>query len=114
MLALLRVGESFQSRSRLLLSESLHSLYAQSNTRFEAARTETLLSLPDNAPDSVREVALAEFYRSWVLQETPRQAAYTREFRRRTLEEIRLSLRAHWTHLKRILAIAPSPPTNQF
>ncbi|VDB82951.1 unnamed protein product [Peniophora sp. CBMAI 1063] len=91
-----------------------HAFWTDSNKRFEAARVAALDALPADASPETREAVLSDFYRRWVMQEAPRQAAYTRELRVRTVEEIRLSLRARWLKLKQQVGLAPAPsPNNQ-
>ncbi|KZV71681.1 hypothetical protein PENSPDRAFT_751623, partial [Peniophora sp. CONT] len=89
-----------------------HAFWTDSNKRFAAAQAAALDALPSDATPDTREAVLADFYRRWVLQEAPRQVAYTREFRARSAEEIRLFLRARWLKLKQQVGLAPAPSPN--
>ncbi|TFY78342.1 hypothetical protein EWM64_g5666 [Hericium alpestre] len=73
-----------------------HAFWTNSNTRFEAAKDAVLSSIPETATPDARERALADFYKHWVIQESSRQEAYNREWRRRSFEEIKLAARVHY------------------
>jgi len=77
-----------------------HNFWADSNTRFEAAKQIALSRLPESSPPLARERALSEFYREWLLQEARRQEAYTIEWRKRNFEEISLAARAEWRNFQ--------------
>jgi hypothetical protein len=72
----------------------------QSNTRFELAKAAAMSTLPPHATAQQREECLGMFYRKWVLQEATRQLEYNAEWRRRSMEEIALSLRVSYHRLK--------------
>jgi len=74
--------------------------FVQSNTRFEVAKVTALSDLPPHATAQQREERLSEFYKNWVLQEATRQLEYNIEWRRRSMEEIALSLRVSYQRLK--------------
>ncbi|KAA1471120.1 hypothetical protein DENSPDRAFT_837048 [Dentipellis sp. KUC8613] len=76
-----------------------HAFWTDSNARFERAKAAVLSSLPESASADARELALADFYKQWVLQETTRQENYTREWRQRSFEEIKLAARVHYQKL---------------
>ena len=69
-------------------------------------------SLPPGTPPEARERALSEFYKGWVQQEARHQESYTREWRRRNFEEVRLAARARYQKLKARLGLADTsiPP----
>ncbi|KAI0283042.1 hypothetical protein BGY98DRAFT_911899 [Russula aff. rugulosa BPL654] len=64
--------------------------WRDTNTRFEAAK----------ATAEQREEHLGEFYKNWVLQETARQEEYDSEWRRRSMQEIKLAARVSYQKLK--------------
>ncbi|KAI0302175.1 hypothetical protein BC826DRAFT_987632 [Russula brevipes] len=72
----------------------------QTNTRFEVAKAATVDGLPPHATAQQREEQLGEFYRSWVLQEATRQEEYNAEWRRRSMQEIKLAARVSFQKLK--------------
>jgi hypothetical protein len=72
----------------------------QTNTRFEVAKAATVDGLPPHATAQQREEQLSEFYRSWVLQEATRQEEYNAEWRRRSMQEIKLAARVSFQKLK--------------
>jgi hypothetical protein len=72
----------------------------QTNTRFEAAKAAAVNGLLPHATAEQREERLGEFYESWVLQETARQQEYNSEWRRRSMEEIKLATRVSYQKLK--------------
>ncbi|KAF8274890.1 hypothetical protein EI94DRAFT_1775386, partial [Lactarius quietus] len=74
--------------------------WRDSNTRFEVAKAAAMSGLPSHATAQQREERLGKFYRNWVLQEATRQLEYNAEWRRRSLEEITLSLRVSYHRLK--------------
>jgi len=76
-----------------------HAFWADSNTRFEAAKQSVLSCLPESPTPLARERALSEFYRKWVLQESQRQEAYDIEWRRRNFEQITFAARVEWRNL---------------
>ncbi|KII88447.1 hypothetical protein PLICRDRAFT_111186 [Plicaturopsis crispa FD-325 SS-3] len=73
-----------------------HNFWADSNTRFEAARAEVLASLPPSASPIDKERAESTFYTHWLMQEAERQRAYSAEWRRRNLECILMAARVQW------------------
>lgn len=82
--------------------------YHQSNARFESAKAAALNGLPPDASLETRDLALAAFHKQWVLQESARQAQYTREWRRRCYEEIKLAARLRWHNFQ--VKIGMTPP----
>jgi hypothetical protein len=76
------------------------SIPVQTNTRFEAAKAAAVNGLSPHATAEQREERLGEFYESWVLQETTRQREYNSEWRRRSMEEIKLATRVSYQKLK--------------
>lgn len=80
-----------------------HHPLAQSNARFDAAKTSVLASLPDSAPPDMRENALSEFYKKWVVQERDRQEEYSAQWQKRNFETIVLAARVEYHRLKRRL-----------
>lgn len=68
----------------------------QSNSRFNAALEARLSSLPESATPYDKELALSDFYGSWVAQEQQRQASYAAEWRRRNWENIVLEARVKY------------------
>jgi hypothetical protein len=72
----------------------------QTNTRFEAAKTAAVSGLPPHATAEQREERLSEFYKNWVLQEATRQEEYNSEWRRRSMQEIKLAARVSYQKLK--------------
>jgi hypothetical protein len=72
----------------------------QTNTRFEMAKAAAVTGLPPHATAEQREGRLSEFYRHWVLQEAARQEAYNSEWRRRSMQEIKLAARVSYQKLK--------------
>ncbi|KAH7889217.1 hypothetical protein F5I97DRAFT_485807 [Phlebopus sp. FC_14] len=77
-----------------------HHYWAESNTRFEEAKSAVLASLPASASPETREDALSGFYRDWVVQERARQDAYSEEMRRRSWEVVVLEARVGYERLK--------------
>ncbi|KAF9227509.1 hypothetical protein BS17DRAFT_773895 [Gyrodon lividus] len=78
-----------------------HNYWTESNTRFEAAKESVLASLPDSATSEMRESALSEFYKKWVVQERTRQDEYSSEWRKRNFENIVLAARVEYQRFKR-------------
>ncbi|KAN0140756.1 hypothetical protein V8E53_001200 [Lactarius tabidus] len=74
--------------------------WRDSNTRFEVAKAAAMSSLSPHATAQQREERLGMFYRKWVLQEATRQVEYNAEWRRRSMEEIALSLRVSYHRFK--------------
>jgi hypothetical protein len=72
----------------------------QSNTRFEVAKAAAISGLSPHATAQQREERLGILYRKWVLQEATRQVEYNAEWRRRSMEEIALSLRVSYHRFK--------------
>ncbi|KAI0341586.1 hypothetical protein BDW22DRAFT_1358406 [Trametopsis cervina] len=73
-----------------------HTFWTDSNTRFEAAKESFLSSLPESCTEDDKEHALATFYRSWLLQEEPRQRAYNAEWQRRNNANIVLGAKLQY------------------
>ena len=73
---------------------------AQTNTRFETAKAATVSGLPPHATAEQREERLSAFYRNWVLQEATRQEEYNSEWRRRSMQEIKLAARVSFQKVK--------------
>ncbi|TFY72649.1 hypothetical protein EVG20_g324 [Dentipellis fragilis] len=92
-------GEYQWKLQRQQLDAWNHAFWTDSNARFERAKAAVLSSLPETASANARELALADFYKQWVLQETTRQENYTREWRQRSFEEIKLAARVHYHKL---------------
>ncbi|OCH94942.1 hypothetical protein OBBRIDRAFT_788679 [Obba rivulosa] len=76
-----------------------HTFWAESNSRFEAAKSAILSSVPESCSPEQRERALSEFYRGWVAQEGARQRAYSAEWRRRNWASIWLGARVQYEKL---------------
>jgi hypothetical protein len=72
----------------------------QTNTRFEAAKAAAVSGLPPHATAEQREERLSEFFKNWVLQEATRQVEYDSEWRRRSMQEIKLTARVSYQKLK--------------
>jgi hypothetical protein len=72
----------------------------QTNTRFDTAKAAAVNSLPPHATAEQREERLGEFYEKWVLQEAARQEEYNAEWRRRSMQEIKLAARVSYQKLK--------------
>src|SRR5216684_3309049 len=72
----------------------------QTNTRFEMAKAAIVSGLPPHATAEQREEHLGEFYKNWVLQEAARQEEYDSEWRRRSMQEIKLATRVSYQKLK--------------
>ncbi|PCH38017.1 hypothetical protein WOLCODRAFT_64292 [Wolfiporia cocos MD-104 SS10] len=73
--------------------------WADSNSRFEAAKRAVLESLPASRSDEEYEFALSEFYKRWVVQETARQQEYSAEWRKRNWSSIVLGARLSYGKL---------------
>lgn len=84
-------GQTFVSLYRRVIKLLADAL--QSNSRFEAAKSAVLRSLPEDAPPEYREEALSEFYRQWLTQERDHLREYSEEWNRRNFEDIKLSAR---------------------
>ncbi|KAI0306442.1 hypothetical protein B0F90DRAFT_1689998 [Multifurca ochricompacta] len=81
----------------------LHTPYVLSmkaNTRFEAAKEAIVNGIPAHATSEQREDHLGEFYKNWVLQEATRQQEYNSEWRRRSMEGIKLAARVSYQKFK--------------
>jgi len=76
-----------------------HLFWSDNNSRFEAAKAAALDALPENSTLEDHEFVLAEFYRNWLIQETPRLAAYNSEWRKRNFDNIILAARSEWAKL---------------
>ncbi|KAI0079885.1 hypothetical protein K474DRAFT_1705145 [Panus rudis PR-1116 ss-1] len=80
-----------------------HTFWADSNTRFEAAKQAVLDSLPESSTPEDREVALSDFYSKWLRQEGHRQRAYSMELRKRTWTDIvlgaKVSYQKFWSRI---------------
>jgi len=74
--------------------------WRDTNSRFEAAKAAAVSGLPPHATAEQREERLSEFYKNWVLQEATRQEEYNSEWRRRSLQEIKLAARVSYKKLK--------------
>jgi hypothetical protein len=77
-----------------------HEFWTDNNTRFEAAKQIVLSRVPESSSPLVRERALSQFYREWLLQEARRQEVYTSEWRKRNSEAIVLAARAAWRNFQ--------------
>ncbi|OJA08150.1 hypothetical protein AZE42_03588 [Rhizopogon vesiculosus] len=80
-----------------------HAYWAESNTRFEAAKSSVLAALLPNAPTEAHEHALSEFYKKWVIQERVRQDEYDVELRKRTFEDLSLAAKVEFQRAKKRL-----------
>jgi hypothetical protein len=74
--------------------------WRDTNTRFDTAKAAAVNSLPPHATAEQREERLGEFYEKWVLQEAARQEEYNAEWRRRSMQEIKLAARVSYQKLK--------------
>jgi hypothetical protein len=72
----------------------------QTNTRFDAAKAAAVSDFPPHSTAEQREERLGEFYKKWVLQEAARQEEYNSEWRRRSMQEIKLAARVSYQKLK--------------
>ncbi|KAG2078253.1 hypothetical protein BDR04DRAFT_1088015 [Suillus decipiens] len=81
-----------------------HAYWAESNIRFEAAKSSVLAAIPSNAPTEAHEHALSDFYKKWVVQERVRQDKYAVELRKRTFEDLSLSAKVGFQRAKKRLA----------
>ncbi|PSR74095.1 hypothetical protein PHLCEN_2v10051 [Hermanssonia centrifuga] len=77
-----------------------HAFWIDSNTRFEAGKQATLASLPETCTAEDKEVALSGFYRSWVIQESPRHDEYDVEWRKRNWSNILLGIRVKYQQFR--------------
>ena len=73
---------------------------AQTNTRFEAGKAAVVNELSPHATAEQREERLSAFYKNWVLQEATRQEEYNSEWRRRSMQEIKLAARVCFQNVK--------------
>ncbi|KAJ3568596.1 hypothetical protein NP233_g5612 [Leucocoprinus birnbaumii] len=73
-----------------------HNFWSDSNSRFEAAKSAILSSLPQSATTLDKESAMSEFNKQWVMQEKARTDAYTTEWRRRNWALILLETRVRY------------------
>ncbi|KAI0797978.1 hypothetical protein C8Q75DRAFT_801880 [Abortiporus biennis] len=82
-----------------------HEYWLDSNTRFEAGQQAVLDNLPSTASAEDREIALSQYYKQWVAQESERQHAYSDEWRKRNWANIflgaKLKYRMLWSRLSR-------------
>ncbi|KAF9052664.1 hypothetical protein BJ165DRAFT_784762 [Panaeolus papilionaceus] len=67
--------------------------WTDSNTRFHAAKTSVLESLPSTVSVREKENALSALYSQWLMQEDERTTSYTDEWRKRNFQLINLSLK---------------------
>lgn len=70
--------------------------YGQSNTRFQTAKDAFLSSLPESCTEEDKEHALSDFYKSWLIQEEPRQKEYTAEWQKRNKQNVLLGARLQY------------------
>jgi apoptogenic protein 1 len=89
--------------SHFQLAPSFNSI--QTNTRFEAAKDALMSGLPPHATAEQREERLSEFYKNWVLQEARWQKEFDSEWRRRSMQEIKLAARVSYHRLKARITI---------
>ncbi|EKM55618.1 uncharacterized protein PHACADRAFT_94000 [Phanerochaete carnosa HHB-10118-sp] len=73
-----------------------HNFWADSNTRFNAALEARLSSLPADSTSYDRELAMSDFYGSWLAQEQDRLRAYNAEWRKRNWDNIVLEARVKY------------------
>ncbi|KAH9952016.1 hypothetical protein B0H21DRAFT_715369 [Amylocystis lapponica] len=73
-----------------------HAFWSDHNSRFEAAKSAVLESLPQTASVEDREFALSHFYKSWVAQEQVHHREYGAQWRRRNWTSILLGARLHY------------------
>ncbi|ETW85860.1 hypothetical protein HETIRDRAFT_243182, partial [Heterobasidion irregulare TC 32-1] len=74
-----------------------HAFWADSNARFDASLASAVAGTAPSSPQHER--ALNAFYGRWVHAEAVRQEEYNREWRRRSVEEIKLAFRVSWQRL---------------
>lgn len=74
-----------------------HAFWADSNARFDASLASAVAGTAPSSPEHER--ALNAFYGRWVHAEAARQEEYNREWRRRSVEEIKLAFRVSWQRL---------------
>ncbi|KAH9966799.1 hypothetical protein BC827DRAFT_1089330, partial [Russula dissimulans] len=77
-----------------------NAFWRDTNTRFEAAKDALMSGLPPHATAEQREERLSEFYKNWVLQEARWQKEFDSEWRRRSMQEIKLAARVSYHRLK--------------
>ncbi|KAI0705813.1 hypothetical protein BC835DRAFT_1403653 [Cytidiella melzeri] len=73
-----------------------HAFWTDSNTRFTAAKQAFLSSLPESCTEEDKEHALSDFYKSWLVQEEPRQKEYTANWQRRNRMNVLLGARLQY------------------
>jgi len=73
-----------------------HAFWANNNYRFEAAKAAALDALPENVTVQDKEFVLSNFYRDWLIQESPYLEAYNKAWRRRTFDITLLEARSQW------------------
>ncbi|KAF8636585.1 hypothetical protein AX17_003396 [Amanita inopinata Kibby_2008] len=82
-----------------------HQFWLDTNTRFEAAKVLILDAIPESATALDKERALSHFYKQWLMQESEKTDAYTREWRRRNFAIILLGARVEYRRLCRRLSV---------
>ncbi|KIY43429.1 hypothetical protein FISHEDRAFT_67937 [Fistulina hepatica ATCC 64428] len=82
--------------ARRELDDFCQDFWFDSNLRFEAGKLAVLASLPGGTSTLDRENALSEFYKQWVMQESPRTDWFTEEWRRQSLRVLRLETHVKW------------------
>ena len=94
-----RSGETYVRFSHTIVPHKHHPMCRRTPA---SQRPRQLLKavLHHTQPAEQREEHLGEFYKNWVLQEAPRQEEYDCEWRRRSMQEIRLAARVSYQKLK--------------
>ncbi|KAF9533019.1 hypothetical protein CPB83DRAFT_806762 [Crepidotus variabilis] len=92
----------FQFQVQRQQLDALHQgFWLDSNSRFYAAKEEVLRSLPESATALDKEVALSTFFSQWSMQEKSRTEDYTKEWRRRNFELIKIGTRVELQNFTR-------------
>ncbi|PPR08096.1 hypothetical protein CVT24_010557 [Panaeolus cyanescens] len=81
--------------------------WTDSNTRFYAAKTAVLESLPSTITAREKEEALSTFYLQWLMQENERTMLYTNEWRRRNFQLISLSFKVYMQRWRNKISSQP-------
>jgi len=84
-----------------------HLFWSDNNYRYESAKAAVLDTLPENSTPENREAVLTEFYREWLVQETPRQKAYNAEWRKRHFNNILVAARSEYAKVLTTLGFRP-------
>lgn len=92
----------------LAVLSSLCNTDGQSNSRFNAALEAHLSSLPPSSTAYEKELAMSQFYGSWLAQEQERQQIYNAEWRKRNWANITLEARVKYQKLRARLGLGSS------